>query len=78
MTVVEILKLLTEEAKIYRGGCVESINRNSHMNNSGGKCTISQDDVDSVLVDFINSIAGRRWLDYGLYTKDLISNANQS
>lgn len=71
MTVLEILKLLTEEAKDYRKRCVESINRSSHMNNCKGKCNISQDDVDAVLVDFINKIGSRRWVDYGLYTKDL-------
>lgn len=72
MTVLEILKLLTEEAKDYRKNCVHSINRNSHMNNCKGQCTISQDDIDAVLVDFINKIGSRRWVDYGLYTKDLL------
>lgn len=71
MTVLEILELLTKEAKDYRKECVKSINRNSHMNNCKGQCCISQDDVDAVLVDFINKIGVRRWVDYGLYTRDL-------
>jgi len=71
MSVKELLDLLTEEAKVYRKNSVNSINRNSHMNNSVGKCSISQDDVDAILVDFINHIGVRRWVDYGLYTRDL-------
>ena len=41
------------------------------MNNLKGECSISQDDVDAVLVDFINNIAVKRGIDYGLYTEDI-------
>lgn len=71
MTTLDVLQILTKEAKDYRTKCVESINRNSHMNNSKGQCSIRQEDVDSVLVDFINNIATKRWIDYALYTKDI-------
>jgi hypothetical protein len=71
MTMLELLNLLKEEAQIYRTHCINSINRNKHMNNLKGECSISQDDVDAVLVDFINNIAVKRGIDYGLYTEDI-------
>lgn len=72
MTMLELLNFLTEEAKDYRKNCINSINTNSHMNNCKSGCSMTQDEVDAVLVGFINNIASKRWIDYALYTKDLI------
>ena len=72
MTLGELLEFLTREAKEYREDCVSSINRNKHMNNCKGECSIEQNDVDAVLVGFINKIAAKGGVDYALYAKDLV------
>lgn len=71
MTIGELLKILTQEAIIYRKHCVNSIDNNRHMNNCHGDCKITQDEVDAVLVSYINNIGIRRGVDYALYTEDL-------
>jgi len=69
MNKIEYLNGLTEHAKNYREDAQKSIARNKHMNNVKGE-TVSQDVIDAVLVDFINYIGVKSWLDYGLYTSD--------
>ena len=72
MNNIEYLERLTISVKQYRLNCEESINRNQHMNELNGNCTINQDVIDAILVDLINHIAGEMCIDYGMYTKDLI------
>lgn len=78
MTRGELLNILSEEAKSYRGDAYESIKRNKHMNDLSPADirklekldpTLLQGLIDAVLVDFINYLATGQGIDYGLYTK---------
>jgi hypothetical protein len=69
MTKAELLNMLTRNAKEYRKGAMQSIKRNNHMNNATGE-KIRQDDIDALLVDFINYVGVCQGIDYGLYTED--------
>jgi len=71
MKKIELLELITDSAKRYRLNCVDSVNRNSHMNELCGHLVISQVVVDSILTDFINHVGVEQGVDYALYTKDL-------
>lgn len=70
MTKIEYLETLTKFAKDYRIKAMSSIERNAHMNCHTG-AEISQDNIDALLVDFINFIGVRNGIDYALYTSDL-------
>lgn len=67
---VNILSTLREHAKAYRTQANESIARNRHMNNASGT-PIPQQDIDALLVDFINYIGFCHGVDFGLYTNDI-------
>jgi len=73
MQKIEFLTLLKETADAYRKTAKETIELNSHMNNLNGQCDLTQDEIDAVLVDFINYLARNQGVDYGLCTKDLIT-----
>lgn len=70
MSKIEYLTIATKFVMDYRLGAMESIRRNAYMNNHTGK-DIAQDDVDAILVDFINFIAAKNGVDLALYTKDI-------
>ena len=70
MNRIEYVEQIARYAREYRVECVDSVNRNKHMNDLNGKCDINQKTVDAVLVDFINKIAVEMCIDYGMYTKD--------
>jgi hypothetical protein len=70
MIAIEFLEILSSSAKKYAKNAQQSVIRNSHMNNL--KDPITQDQIDAVLVDFINYIASSKWyIDYAMYTTDL-------
>jgi len=71
MTIGDYLKTMTELAKKYRGQASDSIRRNQHMNDLGGECRLTQDEIDAILTDFINFVGVTNCCDYGLYTRDL-------
>lgn len=71
MSVLELLNAMKDDAKIYREGAMESLLRNRHMNNITSDCIIDTRVIDAVLVDYINFVASKYCVDYGLYTKDL-------
>lgn len=71
MTVIEYLKLLEQTAKQYRAHAIGSITRNKHMNRLDGKCDLAQNEIDAVLVDFINYCGLCAGGDYGLKAEDL-------
>lgn len=73
MTNGEFIEMVVNDLKSYRGqGVMESVKRNSHMNDYHGE-HVTPEAVDAILVDFVNFVGGRRGLDLGLYTKDLQS-----
>jgi hypothetical protein len=72
MTALELLDLLTTQAKVYRKDAGALVLTNKHMNEMNWDEQIDQRHIDAILVDFINHIAGRHGIDYALYTKDLI------
>jgi hypothetical protein len=71
MSALDLLEMLTKDAKKYRLGAIKSIDKNSHMHELQAWDHVDQLVVDAVLVDFINHIAARHCVDYALYTKDL-------
>lgn len=71
MTNSQLLELLLTSIKSYRKNAVESVNRNSHMNDLDGKFNLSQNETDALLVDFANYVAYNMGIDYGLKTEDL-------
>ena len=73
MNSIEVLNQTTKYAKAYRKDAAKSIERNRHMNDILKGEFIEQSYIDAVLVDFINYIATKHRIDYGLYTKDLNS-----
>lgn len=70
MTVIELLNSLKDDAQKYRSGALDSLARNSHMNDVKRTDLIKQETVDAILVDFINFVASKHCVDYGLHTKD--------
>lgn len=71
MRVIDMLKLTVGYAEEYRVEAQESLQRNNHMNEIEGGEKVQQRHIDAILVDFINHIAVKHGVDYGLYTKDL-------
>ena len=71
MTKAEYLEILTAFAKDFRIDAMADVKRNTHMNKYTG-ADIAQDDVDAILVAFINFIGYRNGVDYALYTSDLV------
>ena len=65
------LQELIRHAKDYRDDAVDSVHRNSHMNEL--RWINEQDEVDAVLVDFINYIGRKKGIDLALYTIDIQS-----
>jgi len=70
MNKIHLLEMLTNNAREYRMTANESVKRNSHMNSSTGTA-IDQKDVDAMLTDFVNFVANKQGVDYGLYATDL-------
>jgi len=71
MKVIEMLELTQKYAKDYSKESKTSLFRNSHMNEILENEQIEQKVIDAVLVDFINYIAVKHGVDYGLHTSDL-------
>jgi hypothetical protein len=74
MTKIELLDYLKSEARSFRADR-DSFERNKHMHNAD--CTPSQEEVDAVLVGFINQIGLSQGVDYGLYAVDLSAEAEE-
>lgn len=70
MTTGDLLNFLANDARAYRLGAEASIRRNDHMNDATG-VPLDQRDIDALLVDFLNFIAAKRCVDFGLYASDL-------
>lgn len=71
MQVIELLDMLSAFTKEYRLECNDSIKRNKHQNTLDGKYEFAQEEIDAVLVDFINYIASSYCVDYALEVRDI-------
>lgn len=71
MTTLTLCDTLVERARQYRPKSLASIRDNDHMHSASE--SITQADIDAVLTDFINFIAGQNGIDYALYAKDLVN-----
>ena len=71
MKAIEMLELIKGYADEYREEAQQSLERNNHMSETETGEIVQQRHIDAVLVDFINYIAYKHGIDYGLYTKDL-------
>ena len=74
MNKIELLEMITKNAKDYRGTAIESVARNNHMNEATGN-SVDQKDIDAILVDFINYVGVKQGIDFALYATDLTNNA---
>lgn len=70
MKAIELTELLVGYAKAYRLDAKASLSRNRHMHEVM-VFPIRPEEIDAVLVDYINFIANKHCMDLGLYTKDL-------
>lgn len=68
MTKIDLLKYLEEIANEVRKDR-KQYRRNKHL--CGISKAPSKEDVDAVLVNFINTVAHSQGVDYGLHIKDL-------
>lgn len=66
----ELMDLLVKRAREYVPDAGYSLARNRHMNRLGARF-VFQDDIDAVVVDFVNFVAREGGVDLALYTKDL-------
>ena len=73
-SVGDVLRHIVIYAGTYRLGALKSIRRNEHMNKHTGT-DLAQDDIDAILVDFINYIGALHGVDFALYTSDLYKEA---
>lgn len=74
MNALDLLQLIEKTAKEYRVDAQDSLDRNSHMNHLK-KEFVTQKVIDAVLVDFINFMAMKQCIDYGLYVSDFTKGA---
>jgi hypothetical protein len=71
MSTIELLEKLKKHADEYSQDAQASTARNRHMNNLEHGELIQKRHTDAVIVDFINHIAMKHGVDFGLYTDDL-------
>lgn len=71
---VGVLEALIRDARKYRADAKASLERNEHTHKSK-KTDWESEDIDAVLVDFINYIAYLRCVDLALYAVDLEAEA---
>lgn len=71
MKTIEVLETLADGAKKYAKDAQASLKRNNHMNEINDRNLPTQEQIDAVLVDFINFVGVRCGVDYAMYTKDL-------
>ena len=70
MTRIDLITLIKNNAVSYvNGGVVDSIKRNSHMNDYSGE-QISDETILAIMTDFVNYVAAWQGVDYAMYTKD--------
>lgn len=64
--------LINQVKEYYKNGVIESITRNKHMNKYREGDINTQDEfIKAVLVDFVNYLCTKQFIDLALYTKDL-------
>lgn len=73
---LQFIEHITEAIEKYRLDSNSSIHRHSHMNDIEPEDYVEQRIVDAILVDFVNFIAGKMGVDYGIYTRDLKKDKN--
>jgi len=67
----QLINWIMDRTVEYRKKCKDSVERNSRMNNLKGRLDINQDEIDAILVDFVNYCGNHQGLDYGLTTNSL-------
>lgn len=70
MRKIELIKFVKDAAVRYSTKMVDSVENNRHMNELTERLDLTQDQVDAILVDFVNYIAMEQWVDYAMYARD--------
>lgn len=71
MIVYEYLESLAKHAKAYVKNGVKYVKQNCHMNEITPDDNITQEQMEAVVVDFINFVGARQGVDFAMYTSDL-------
>lgn len=67
----EFAKMISTYAKdYYKEGVMESVKRNSHMNNYKNE-SVPDEAIKAIITDFANFICRKQCIDLALYTEDL-------
>jgi len=74
MTKRQLMDMLEEVAEAYVKKAKDSLNQNSHMHELtiGEYEALTQNQIDAIVVDFINTVGVFQGLDEGFYTHYLI------
>lgn len=70
MSKIQLLEMLTRNAREYRKDVEKSLTDNDHMHEHRGPAP-SQEAIDALLVGFINYVGVMQGVDYALYAEDL-------
>jgi hypothetical protein len=68
---IDVLNFLVSYAKKYVKEGKDSVKKNRHMNELEKDDSVTQQQVEAVVVDFINYIGVKCGIDYALYTSDV-------
>lgn len=71
MTRGQLLKMLERQVSEFRRTATDSIAQNAHLTQIDNEPTLSQKQIDAVLVGFINHIGADFGIDLGLRASDL-------
>lgn len=74
----ELIGWVKDRAVEYREKAKDSVERNSHMNDLGGECRLTQTEVDALLTDFVNYCGVHQGVDYAMYASDLADEASKA
>ena len=74
----ELIGWVKNRAVEYRDQSVDSIKRNSHMNDLGGECRLTQTEVDALLTDFVNFCGVHQGIDYGMHATNLADESSKA
>jgi len=74
----ELIGWIKNRAVEYRKIAAGSVARNQHMNALGGRCRLTQGEVDALLTDFVNYCGVHQGVDYAMYAEDFAKDASDS
>ena len=71
MKIIELIHVVEKIAQEYRPEAISSLKRNTHLHECKPSDIKNQDLIDAVLSDFINFLASKYGVDYGVHAYDI-------